>query len=75
MRAAQGDRQTRSLREPQHGWAGPINTAVLKIAPMVTQESDTATAMASRYKMPTVRTGTPRAWAMSGLTALNSSGR
>ena len=42
---------------------------------MVSAASDTATAIASRYSTPVMRTGTPRTVAMSVLTELSSSGR
>ena len=55
--------------------AGPISSAVLSTAPMTTADSDTATASAARYAIPTARTGTPRAAASSGLSEVSSSTR
>src|SRR5215472_11684054 len=55
--------------------AGPISRAVLRIAPMVSADSDTATAIAIRHAAPASRTGIPRAKARSVLTELSSSGR
>jgi hypothetical protein len=55
--------------------AGPISSAVDKIAPVVSDDSPTAMASATMYATPTRRTGTPRAAAMSGLTVASSSGR
>ena len=55
--------------------AGPTSSAVDRIAPIVTAESATASAIASRYRLPITRTGIPRAAASSGLTETSSSGR
>src|ERR1700733_5344295 len=55
--------------------AGPMSSAVDRIAPIVTADSDTATASAARYPMPTRRTRTPCAVARSELIELRISGR
>src|ERR1022692_99505 len=55
--------------------AGPTSSAVLRIAPMVSADSATARAIATRHSAPTRRTGTPRTKARSGLTELSSNGR
>ncbi len=55
--------------------AGPTSSAVARMVPMVSADSETASAMAIRQANPTSRTGMPRAAARSGLTELSSSGR
>ncbi len=55
--------------------AGPTSRAVLRMAPMVMADSETASAIATRHSAPTTRTPTPRTVARSGLTELSSSGR
>src|SRR5438477_419773 len=55
--------------------AGPISSAVLSTAPMITADSATETASAIRKAAPTARTGTPRAAARSGLSDLSRSTR
>ena len=55
--------------------AGPISSAVERMAPMASAERPTATARATMNSEPTTRTGTPRAAAASGLSELSSSGR
>ena len=52
--------------------AGPMSSAVLSTAPMITADSATETARAMRKAAPTARTGTPRAAAMSELSELSS---
>ena len=46
--------------------AGPISSAVLRIAPMVMADSETASAIAIRHSSPISRTLMPRAAARSG---------
>ena len=55
--------------------AGPTSSAVDRIAPIVTAESATARAIASRYRPPITRTGSLLADASSGLTDASSRGR
>ncbi len=55
--------------------AGPTSSAVDRMVPTVSADSDTASAMASRQASPTARTRMPRAAARSALTELSSSGR
>ena len=55
--------------------AGPISSAVPRIAPMLSAASATATASARRYVAPITRTRIPRAAASSGLRELSSNGR
>src|SRR6516164_19289 len=55
--------------------AGPTSSAVLRMAPMVRADSDTASAIAIRHKDPVARTGIPRAKASSGLAEPSNSGR
>ena len=55
--------------------AGPMSSAVLRMAPMVSADSDTASAIATRHSTPVRRTGIPRTVARSLLTELSSSGR
>jgi hypothetical protein len=55
--------------------AGPISSAVLSTAPIITADSATDTASAIRKVAPTARTGTPRAAAISGLSELSNSTR
>ena len=55
--------------------AGPMSSAVDRIAPMVMADSDTAMARAARKAIPTRRVATPWARASSSLTELSSSGR
>src|ERR1700722_139939 len=55
--------------------AGPTSSAVDRMVPMVSADSDTASAMAIRQASPTSRTGMPRAAARSALTEDSTSGR
>ena len=55
--------------------AGPISSAVERMAPMASAERPTATARATMNSEPTSRTRTPRAAAASGLSELRSRGR
>ncbi len=55
--------------------AGPISSAVLRMVPTATEDSDTDTPISRRKASPTVRTGTPWAAARSVLTELSRSGR
>ena len=63
-----GHRRAEPPGEAQRGAAGPISSAVDRIAPTASDDRPTARARASMYSRPTSRTGTPRAAAMSALT-------